>query len=94
VHGAHLCLYQRSRHRRGTPPRREGRHKPQGPDEPSFNPSERHRGRKTPFPQRLHVHSHPHEGATSALEALGMKPRVSVLWGDKSVFWFTTWTWP
>ena len=36
----------------------------------------------------------PHEGATCALEALGMKPRVSALWGDKSVFWFTTWTWP
>ena len=95
VHGAHLGLGQRSRQSRGTPLRRKGQHKPQGQREPSSTtPSERERGRKTPSPQRLHVPCHPHEGATCALEALGMKLRVSALWGDKSVFWFTTWTWP
>ena len=25
---------------------------------------------------------------------IDMCPRVSALWGDKSVFWFATWTWP
>jgi hypothetical protein len=68
---------------RKTPPRREGRPKPYDQVEPSP---------PLPPPLRLHVPSHSQEGVTCALEALGMTPRVSALWGDKTFFWFTTWT--
>ena len=85
--------------RRKTPPRREGRHRPSGqveppPPPPSGKDRESERTKDPLSPNACTCPPTPQEGATCALEALGMKPRVSALWGDKSVFWCTTWTWP
>ena len=76
-HGAHEGLIERSRQSRGTPPRREGRHKPQGRGEPPSTPSEREREDERPHPPNACTcPPTPHEGATCAHEALGMKLRV------------------
>ena len=57
---------------------------------PPPSPAQRERA-KDPPTQRLHVHSHPQERATCALEAKGMTPRVSSAhWGEKLFILFTT----